>query len=150
MSHQVTLSALHTLFTRDLNRLKEEVSQYTDATDLWKTADGISNSGGNLALHICGNLQHFVGAVLGNTGYVRQRDQEFSSRVSLESLLSEIDTTIATVQQTLLQSPAIDLAATYPPGFYREPMQNGIFLLHLYAHLSYHTGQINYHRRLLS
>ena len=72
--------ALAEIFERDLNKVKQEISSYTDEKAIWKTIEGISNSAGNLALHICGNLRHFVGNTLGNSGYIRQRDLEFSSK----------------------------------------------------------------------
>lgn len=150
MSDQATLPALVKLFARDLNRLKEEISLYPTEALLWRTAEGISNTGGTLALHLCGNLQHFVGAVLGASGYIRQRELEFSAQVTRRELLDQVNATITTVSQTLQQLPASELVAPYPPGYYREEMQTGAFLLHLYAHLSYHLGQINYHRRILS
>ena len=51
---------------------------YKNEEDVWKIKEGISNSAGNLTLHLLGNLNHFIGATLGNTGYVRERDKEFS------------------------------------------------------------------------
>jgi hypothetical protein len=49
------------LFERDLDKLKQEISAYTNEDDLWKIKDGIANSSGNLCLHLVGNLKHFVG-----------------------------------------------------------------------------------------
>ncbi|HEY5407636.1 MAG TPA: hypothetical protein VIJ92_11120 [Ginsengibacter sp.] len=66
------------LFERDINKLIEEINLYKNEEDIWKIKEGISNSSGNLTLHLLGNLNHFIGATLGNTGYVRERDKEFS------------------------------------------------------------------------
>ena len=80
--------SLSQIFTRDLTKLKGELSAYTNEADLWKVTDGISNSAGNLTLHLLGNLNHFMGATLGNTGYVRNRDAEFALKdVPREQLL---------------------------------------------------------------
>ena len=60
--------ALTTLFERDLQRLKTEIELYRIEENLWLVKDGIGNSAGNLCLHLIGNLSHFIGAMLGNTG----------------------------------------------------------------------------------
>jgi hypothetical protein len=67
-------------FLRDLEKLKTEISSFKDESNLWKISGDIKNSAGNLCLHLCENLQHFIGAVLGNSGCVRNRDAEFSRK----------------------------------------------------------------------
>src|SRR6187399_1419923 len=90
------------LYERDLNKLRDEIAQYTDENDLWKTSDGISNSAGNLCLHLTGNLKHFFGAVIGGTGYVRDRDAEFANKnISRSEMLADIDATRNVVLSTL-------------------------------------------------
>lgn len=139
------------LITRDLNKLKEELDLYSNESSLWKTADGISNSGGNLSLHLVGNLRHFFGAVLGATGYVRDRDLEFSAKgVSRAEILSGIDEALADVKLTLETLSDDALAKTYPIEVFGHPMTTGFFLTHLATHLTYHLGQVNYHRRLVA
>jgi uncharacterized damage-inducible protein DinB len=131
--------------------LKAEIEQYSDEADLWKVGSGITNSGGNLTLHLIGNLKHFFGAVLGGTGYVRDRDAEFSSAgVTRETLLAEIDATAAVVKRTLDSLSDEDFAKLYPIEVFDSAMTTGFFVTHLATHLNYHLGQINYHRRLLS
>ena len=89
-------------FVFDLEKLKDEISSYDDEKNIWKTTGDINNSPGNLCLHICGNLQHFVGTVLGKTGYVRNRELEFSQKnVSKEGLLAETDITIAMIKKAI-------------------------------------------------
>ena len=139
------------LYERDLSKLKEEISLYGDEADLWKTGGGITNSAGNLTLHLVGNLRHFLGAVLGETGYGRDRDKEFSDAgVSREELLAGIDLAAADVKATLAKLTDEDLATTYPIEVFGHPMTTEFFLVHLVTHLNYHLGQINYHRRLLA
>jgi uncharacterized damage-inducible protein DinB len=139
------------LFEKDLNKLTEEISLYPDDSSLWTTREGITNSGGNLCLHIAGNLQHFIGAVLGDSGYVRNRDAEFSLKnISKQKLLNEVEATKIAVKDTLEQVSKNDLQKDYPVLVFEEPATTEYFLLHLLAHLNYHTGQINYHRRLLA
>ena len=139
------------LYERDLNKLKTEIEQFPNEADLWKTSGEITNSAGNLCQHLVGNLQHFIGATLGGSGYVRDRDSEFASRNSSKAeLLKEIDTTLAVVKETLGKLSDDDLAKTYPIEVFGAPLTTGFFLTHLTTHFNYHLGQINYHRRLLS
>ena len=136
-------------FSRDLNKLKEEISLYKDESSLWIIKDGISNSAGNLCLHLIGNLNHFIGAVLGNTNYIRNRENEFSSKNILRSeLYKEIDKTIAVVSNSLENLSDEDFEKEFPLLIRNEKVKTDFMLLHLIAHFSYHLGQINYHRRL--
>jgi len=138
------------LFERDLDKLAEEIRLYQNEENLWKTAEGISNSGGNLALHLSGNLKHFIGAKLGNTGYVRERDKEFSLKNILEAdLLSNIEETKAIVVKTLSALKKEDLEREFEFPNWKEKFTVSFWLIHLSTHLNYHLGQVNYHRRLL-
>ncbi len=145
MTHEINRVIQH-----HLKQLSKEISAYRDETNLWLLQGDISNTAGNLCLHLCGNLQHFIGAVLGNTGYVRNRDDEFNLKnVPRKELLAEIERTATAVEQTLeALSPQI-LTESYPIEVFSKPMTTGYFLVHLATHLGYHLGQINYHRRLL-
>ncbi len=58
------------LFKKDLNALKQEVAAYTNEANLWVLDDDIKNSAGNLCLHLVGNLNHFIGATMGDTGAI--------------------------------------------------------------------------------
>lgn len=139
------------LYERDFGRLKAEIEQYSDEADLWKVSGGITNSAGNLTLHLTGNLKHFIGAVLGGSGFVRDRDAEFSSEaVSRDDLLADIDATAAVLKSTLQKLTNEDFANIYPIEVFGHPMTTAFFLTHLTTHFNYHLGQINYHRRLLS
>lgn len=139
-----------TLFCRDLNRLKTEISQYQDEANLWKVDGAISNSAGNLCLHLIGNLQTYFGSVYGNTGYVRDREKEFSDKaVPREQLLHMIDQTEAMLQQVLPTISQERLEEDYPMPVFDHAMKTGYYFIHLAVHLGYHLGQINYHRRLL-
>lgn len=138
------------LCDRDLSKLKEEIGLYRDEASLWKIDGAITNSAGNLTLHLIGNLRHFFGAVLGETGYIRDRDKEFSDGgVSRADLITGIDQAAADVRLTLEKLRLDDLAKTYPIEVFGHPMTTEYFLVHLATHLNYHLGQINYHRRLL-
>ncbi|MBK9216640.1 MAG: DinB family protein [Chloracidobacterium sp.] len=141
---------LSELYERDLNKLKEEISAYADEADLWKKPGDTPNSAGNLCLHLNGNLQHFFGAVIGGTDYVRDRDAEFSTTgVPRDTMLADIDTTRAVVKDTLAKLTHDDLAENFPIEVFGHPMTTGWFLTHLSTHLTWHLGQISYHRRML-
>ncbi len=141
---------LSQLFLRDLEKLKTEITTFKDEKNIWKISGDVKNSAGNLCLHLCGNLKHFVGATIGNTGYVRMRDEEFSRKnVPLNELLKEIDVTKKVVENTLSELKEEELVKTFPINVFGYEMTTGYFLAHLTTHLNYHLGQINYHRRLL-
>lgn len=144
-------TTLIALFTRDLNRLIAEIDAYTTEEALWITTPAISNCGGNLCLHIIGNLNAFVGAEIGKTGYVRDRDLEFSQKGIRKTVLIEhIQETLVVVETVLQSLTATDFKSPFSRRAEEAPMTLEYFLIHLLAHLSYHLGQINYHRRLLS
>ncbi|PTT43060.1 DinB superfamily protein [Chryseobacterium sp. HMWF028] len=142
--------SLRSLFNRDLNKLKTEIEAYQNEENIWKIDKNIANSAGNLCLHLVGNINHFIGAQLGNTGYVRHRDLEFSLKdVPRAELIEKIEATIAMIDSILPQLSEDDLKNEYPLVVFESKMTTDYFLIHLVAHLDYHLGQINYHRRLL-
>ncbi|QMW02253.1 DinB family protein [Spirosoma foliorum] len=141
---------LKSLFRRDLERLRLEIELYKDESKLWYIEKGIANSAGNLCLHLIGNLNTYIGAELGKTGYVRHRELEFSLKdIPKAELLRMIDETIDVVNKALDMVTDEQLEAEYPTLVFEEPTTTGYFLVHLTTHLTYHRGQINYHRRLL-
>ena len=138
------------IFKRDLNKLKLEIETYKEEKKLWILKEGISNSTGNLCLHLVGNLNHFIGAEFGNTGYVRQRELEFSLKdVPRSELIKQVNDVTVIVENTLKLLTEEDLQKEYSRRVFEEKMTTEFFLTHLIAHLSYHLGQINYHRRLI-
>jgi uncharacterized damage-inducible protein DinB len=142
--------SLIALYTRDLNKLKEELSLYKNEGTIWKTAPGISNSTGNLTLHLIGNLNHFIGATLGGSDYVRDRDAEFAEKyIPRHTLIDNIDATIGVIIDVLGSLSNSDLDKEFPLAIQNKKSSTGNMLIHLFGHLSYHLGQINYHRRLL-
>ena len=142
--------ALLEIFERDLLKLKEEIGLYKDEKNLWKTDKQISNSGGNLALHLIGNLNHFIGATLGNTNYLRERDKEFSDKdIPAIKIMDSIDAIIIVVKNTLNNLSVEDFEKVFPLEKHGTIVKTDFMLLHLLAHLEYHLGQVNYHRRLI-
>jgi uncharacterized damage-inducible protein DinB len=144
------INSLKSLFKRDLLKVKREIELYSSELNMWKVDKEITNSGGNLCLHLIGNLKHFIGAHLGNSDYVRQRDLEFNAMdIPRVMLIVELDETSAIVMTVLESLKDEDLKEEYPIKVFKEKMNKGYFLIHLATHLNYHLGQINYHRRLL-
>ncbi|GAB3894784.1 hypothetical protein GCM10028803_10290 [Larkinella knui] len=144
------LQTLKALFARDLKRLRREIELYQNEEKLWILDKEIPNTAGNLCLHLVGNLNTYIGAVLGNTGYIRHRDLEFSRRnVPRSELLRQVDETLAIVLSSLDRVNEEQLAEDYPMLVFEEKTTTEYFLIHLTTHLAYHLGQINYHRRLL-
>ena len=144
--------SLTELFERDLKKLKAEINLYTDESKIWVLKGEIKNSAGNLALHLLGNLNHFIGAILGNSGYVRNRDAEFSDKnIPRSEIIDNIEKTIGVVKSTLSKISDDDLKKDYPVKVLKDKvtMSTEFFLIHLFGHLNYHLGQINYHRRLI-
>lgn len=144
------IASVARVIDRDLAKLSEEISLFADEALLWKISGEIKNPAGNLCLHLCGNLQHYIGHVLGGISYRRNRDLEFSAKnVAKKDLLEEITRTRNAVSLALKKLDASALSKQYPEQVFQEPMTTLYFLLHLAAHLGYHLGQVNYHRRLV-
>jgi hypothetical protein len=145
------LQYLDRLLARDLEGLVREVALFPDDETLWRILPGVANSAGNLGLHVAGNLQHFVGAVLGSTGYVRHRELEFSRRSgSRAEVIEELERALAMLRQVLPTIPEERLAAPYPDAVGGFPIETGLFLVHLAGHLTFHLGQAGYLRRILT
>ncbi len=141
---------LNSIFKRDLLKLKAEIELYNHDSNLWRIEKNIANSGGNLCLHLIGNLNTYIGTILGQTGYKRNREAEFSSKnVPRQELIQNINATIQIIDQILPTLNPEELKKEYPIIVLNEPTSTEFFLVHLATHLTYHLGQINYHRRLV-
>jgi uncharacterized damage-inducible protein DinB len=144
------IETLRSLFDRDLNQLKTEIESYQNESQIWVIDKNISNSAGNLCLHLIGNINTYIGAEIGKTGYIRNRPLEFSSKnIPKTELITQINDTILVVNNALDRLTRADLETTYPQIVFEKEMTTGFFLVHLSTHLAYHLGQINYHRRLI-
>ena len=140
---------LVTLFVRELETVQREVEMCPNDEALWKTSPGVSNSVGNLAAHLAGNVQHFIGAVLGKTGYVRNRDHEFSRREGTRAeIVADLSAAIAAVKQVLPALSDADYEREYPEAVGGVKMRTSLFLMHLASHAAFHLGQADYLRRI--
>lgn len=144
------LETLKSLFNRDLNRLKKEIESYTSEEKIWIIDKQIANSSGNLCLHIAGNLNTYIGKVLGGINYIRNRDQEFSLKyIPRTVLVKKITGLMSMIDQVLSKLDESELSKEYPLFVLDTRTSTEYMLVHLATHLAYHLGQVNYHRRLL-
>lgn len=144
-------TTLAVIYGRDLAAVRREVEAYPDERLLWAAVPGLPNSGGVLVRHLCGNLQHFIGAMLGGSGYQRNREAEFGAPPDARTLLlAEVDRTSAAVAATLPRITAAQLAAEFPIAIGDSRLETERFLIHLSAHLGFHLGQLDYHRRAVT
>jgi len=146
-----TVGGLAALFSRDLTRLIQELQAFPNDGTLWRQAPGVKNSAGNLVLHLEGNLREFIGRQLGQVAYTRARDYEFVlagiSRDDLVQRMEHVRELVATVVSRLSEN---ELASTYPEDVLGTALTSHAFLVHLYGHLNFHLGQIDYLRRILT
>jgi uncharacterized damage-inducible protein DinB len=142
---------LRRLLVRELETFAREVELFPDDASLWKTLPGVANSAGNLALHVCGNLNHFVGAVLGASGYLRNREAEFAARSgSRADVAQKLRETARAVADGLARLPPEALERPYPEPVAGLQLPCGRFLMHLAVHLGFHLGQAGYLRRIVT
>jgi uncharacterized damage-inducible protein DinB len=143
--------ALAAMLDRDLATLRREVEAYPDERDLWREIPGVANVGGTLALHLTGNLQHYFGARLAGTAYVRDRPAEFARRnVPRSELLREIDAARAAVKAASTSVSTAQLAADFPETVGGSLIRTDDYLMHLAVHFAFHLGQLDYHRRVVT
>lgn len=142
------IESMREILLRDLERLRIEVEEFEREEDLWRKLPGTTNSPGVLALHICGNLQHFIGATLGATGYARDRDAEFAAHNTPRAhILAEIGRTKNAVEVGLSKMTDAGALEEFPIRKFMDGRTTGFALLHFLGHMNYHLGQINYARR---
>lgn len=145
------IADLNRLLLRELATFRREVELFPDDATLWQTVPGITNSAGNLALHIAGNLRHFIGANLGDTGYVRNRDAEFGTKGGTRaSVVAELEAAEADVAGTLARLDDAALARRYANGPKGVDVTTLRWLIHLASHAAFHLGQAGYLRRIIT
>jgi uncharacterized damage-inducible protein DinB len=116
--------------------------------DFWRKPVEPGNSVGHLVLHLAGNLNHFVGGQLGGSGYVRDREREFTETnpPAKAAALAGLDAAVATFRRVVGNLSAEALLAPHPEARFGTVVNA---LVHLVAHFALHRGQISYIARLL-
>lgn len=141
---------LTNFYERDIRKLIEEVNSFKNEENLWKTKGSVKNSCGNLILHIVGGLNYFIGATLVNSGYVRNRDKEFTHKnVVRKELVIQLEQLIPLINQTLNALTPEQMESDFPIFFDKPNTSTSYVLVQLLTHLNYHLGQVNYLRRIL-
>lgn len=135
----------------DLDRLATELQAYKDESVIWKTSGEVNNSAGHLSLHLIGNLNHFIGHMIGNTDFKRNRELEFNSApIPVKVIIDQLETTKEVVESSLQNLKTEQLDERFPQDIFGFEMTYRYFIIRLTGHLAYHLGQISYHRRLLA
>ena len=138
------------LFTRDLARLSRQLDAFDDA-HLCQVLPGVTNSAGNLMLHLNGNLRAFIGLHIGGVAYIRDRPREFSAtNVTKAEIAAELAGLVTLIPRVLEAVTPERWDELFPENVLGTPLSNRHFVIHLYGHLNYHLGQIDYLRRALS
>ena len=146
-----TKDYLAEIFGRDLLRLIQQIRAFPDEGMIWRTVPGITNSAGNLALHVEGNLREYVGRQLGASEFQRNREAEFTARrVPREELVSRIEELRNSIPRIIASLSSVRMDSEYPEVVLEKALSIGAFLIHLHGHLNWHLGQIDYLRRTLS
>lgn len=144
------IETLSTSFKDDLLKLRTEIESYRNEKKIWVIEKSIANSGGNLCLHLVGNLNTYIGVGLAKSGYIRHRDLEFSLKdIPRAELIQKVDDTMLIVEKGIGQLNTENLTGDFPMVIWDKPTGMTYTLVKLLSHLNYHLGQINYHRRLL-
>jgi hypothetical protein len=145
------LPSVIAILDRELRALRREVEAYPDDDTLWVTPGGVPNSAGTLALHLAGNIQHYMGARLGGTGYVRDRPAEFARRhVPRNEIVQEIEAARKSLGAAEARLGESDLSGDFPEVIGNLRFETGDYLIHLVSHFNFHLGQIDYHRRMVT
>jgi hypothetical protein len=143
------MNAIKEIFSAYLNQLRQDIVLFASDDNIWKTSGNITNPAGTLTLHICGNLKHYIGNVIGNIKYQRDRDAEFTSRVTKDKLLEEIDSTRDIIIPVLEKLREEDLIKSLQCNSPEQDSAVLSILIKIATHAAYHTGQVNYLRRTL-
>jgi hypothetical protein len=136
---------------RELAALRRELEAYPEDGLVWSLPPGAPNSAGTLALHLSGHIQHYVGAVLGGTSYLRDRDAEFATRGlprrDLLANMAEAERAVVAVLPGIANS---SLNGVFPERLRGVKVTTREALLQVATHAAYHVGQVDYHRRLVT
>ena len=140
---------IHFFYQRDIQRVTDEIALFKDEENIWKTSGSIANSAGNLVLHLIGGLNYLIGTNLANTGYVRNRDAEFTTKgIHRGQLIEQLKELKSMIDKTLSSLTKEQLERSFPIFFDKENATINYVLVQLLLHLNYHLGQINYLRRI--
>ena len=141
---------IHFFYQRDIQRIIDEIALFKDEANIWKICGSTKNSAGNLVLHLIGGLNYLIGTNLFHTGYVRNRDAEFTTKgIEKEQLMEQLKELNSMIGKAISSLTEEKLDSSFPIFFDKENATVNYVLIQLLLHLNYHLGQINYLRRIL-
>ena len=145
------MESYNVIFKNRLLDLRHEILSYKHEKDMWTLHGSITNSPANLAIHLCGNLNHFIGSVIGKNDYIRERDKEFAIKdVPRDEIVKQIDGTVEVIVPILKNLTPEELHQKFPTDDFGDDQSVEWVLSYLAFHFGYHLGQINYHRRMFN
>jgi uncharacterized damage-inducible protein DinB len=134
-------------FSRYFGHMAQRVEQIVRSVpveSLWIKPFSFGNSIGHLVLHLTGNLNHYIGAMIAGTGYVREREREFidPNHPTVDELLARFHEAVALVVRTLHE---LDDEGFAVPVEHQVPIKSrlGLFLV-CASHMNNHIGQMTY------
>lgn len=151
LSDNLLQSSSGFVLLREIESVRRSVEAYPTDESLWTPVTGITNTGGTLALHIAGNVRHFLGNLLGGVPYTRDRDAEFSNRSATRAeIVALIEETRKAIAATIPKLSNDVLAGPFPIQLVGRTVSTADIVIHLASHLAYHLGQMDYHRRMVT
>ena len=142
---QVTLSeVLANRFASNHARIRELAMPMSE-TQFWTKPFPYGNSFGHLVLHLTGNLNYYIGAQIANTGYVRDREREFTQAdpPSRDEALKGLDSAVGMVIETMHAQSSEDWSKAYSAVGTSCSARLDI-VLQCVAHMQHHIGQMVY------
>jgi len=146
--------SIRTAFAYEYRNRAAELHKWVDPLSdeqFWRNPFSHGNSVGHLVLHLTGNLSYYVGAQIAKTGYVRNRDLEFSEprKLPKAEVLRKFDETISMVIATIEKQAEADWTALYTAEREPDSKNRVTLILRCASHLYHHVGQIIYLSREL-
>lgn len=142
----MTITAeIFSIFKKELENLSKEINSYPNEDSLWVNLPNKTSSAGALTLHLIGNIQQTIGILLYHPPKISH--WETATKITRKQLTTEIELTIETLRLALSPMRDSELKREFPQKIDSESVTTGKVLIELFGHLTYHLGQIHYHRK---
>jgi hypothetical protein len=130
----------------ELGARVQELAKPLNDDQFWTKPFAFGNSFGHLVLHLTGNLNYYIGAGIASTGYVRDRDREFSERArrSKHEVMNRFAEAVAMVARTARAQSEADWAQNYTGAGAEDAGNRFNIFLRCATHLHLHVGQMIY------
>ncbi len=136
----------------ELGSVVKEMAQSLDEEQFWRKPFTFGNSFGHLVLHLTGNLNYYIGAEIGKTGYVRDRPREFTEteRRPKKDVMQRFDDAVKMVVKTIQEQKEEDWAKPYSAKGEEDAGNRWLLVLRCATHLHHHVGQMMYLKNQLA